>query len=329
MEEQKISFWDTKTIVLTGLCVFWGIIVIVMIFMNKICRGDSADFDKKKELALVLQNQKLYSQSIEEYKKLSDSDISDKERANINYIIANIYLEDIKDYDNALAYYHKSKLFGPDKSLNEEIDRKIVFTLEHLGRSMDAQQELDKITALEDKNKKLDNTAVAAKIGQREITINELNKTIDKLPQYMKEIYIKDKSKKLEFLNQYIQRIFLLNAAVRKGIDKSPEINAKIEDIKKDLIIQQFLEDEITKNITVTDSELKLYYETHKDEFKEKKDEKSKDKGKEKIKTFEEVKSQIENLTRNQKQQEAYQKLFQKLQQAEEVKVYKEVVTGE
>ncbi|MBI5416558.1 hypothetical protein HZA55_01195 [Candidatus Poribacteria bacterium] len=322
MGDAKSCFWDTKTIILSGLCFLWGVVVLVLIFAGGTSKTCNIDLQKQKELAATLQDNKLYAQAIEEYKKIIEcSGINEKEQANLNYIIANIYMDDLKDYDNALTHYYKSKSSGPEKSIDEEINRKIVAALERLGRSMDAQQEMDKITDLEGKEpKKVDNSAVVAKVGQKEITIKELERVIDALPDPVKKMYQKDKTKKMEFLGQYISRELLLNTAKRKNMDKDPAINDRMIEIKKELLIQRLLDEEVEKNIKISESDIKLYYETHKDEFKEK------DKDKEKIKKFDEVKAQIENNVHRQKYEELYKALLVRMQTAEEVKIFNEAI---
>ena len=44
--------------------------------------------------------------------------IDEKEQANVNYIIGDIYFERIRNYRNALAYYEKVKHLYPESSLH-------------------------------------------------------------------------------------------------------------------------------------------------------------------------------------------------------------------
>ncbi|MBI5207594.1 MAG: hypothetical protein HY934_07365 [Candidatus Firestonebacteria bacterium] len=314
MEQNITSFWDTKTKILVALCFLMGAITLsVILYGNIFNKEEGLSLNKQKEFAAILLDQKLYQQAVEEYKKITDKNgLNDKEMANINYIIANIYMENLYNYENALAYYNKSKIFNPDKSIENEINRKIVVALEHMGRSFDAQQELDKITSLNVSDSKMDSSLVIARIGNKEVTLMELNNEINKLPDYIKEEYKKDKSKKQNFLNQYVSKQLLLNAAKRKEIDKNKDINYKASQIREDLIIQRLLEEEIGKINKITDEELKNYYDNNKDKFKDKN----------KTKKFEEVKNEIENTIERKKHEEAYQKLLNRLAQAEEVKIY-------
>lgn len=66
--------------------------------------------------------------------------------------------------------------------------------------------------------------------------------------------------------------------------------------------------EEIPQDIQINEGEIKLYYDAHKEDFKDRE--------------LEEVKSQIEFELKRKKQQEAYNKLVQKMMEAEKVKIY-------
>ena len=108
-------------------------------------RKSHLSFNDLQNYANELKNKKLYTQSIEAYKNfLSVNKFSKKFRANVNYIIAEIYNNDLNDYDNALAYYIKAKYFDPHSSYLSMINQKIIQCLEKSGRTIDAKNELGK-----------------------------------------------------------------------------------------------------------------------------------------------------------------------------------------
>jgi hypothetical protein len=78
--------------------------------------------------------------------------------------------------------------------------------------------------------------------------------------------------------------------------------------VRKQLMINKLLSQEIPQDVPVSENDVKLYYDAHKDEFKGKKPE--------------EVRSQIETELKKMKQQEAYGQLVSKMMEAEKVKIY-------
>jgi thioredoxin-like negative regulator of GroEL len=76
-------------------------------------------------------------------------------------------------------------------------------------------------------------------------------------------------------------------------------------------MIQKLVKEEIEDKINISDSDLKLYYQAHKEDFKEKE--------------FEEVKSQVEQRLMQEKQKEAFDKLVKRMMEAEKVEIFEEV----
>ncbi len=73
-----------------------------------------------------------------------------------------------------------------------------------------------------------------------------------------------------DFLENYlITREILYQEASKKGYDKNKQILAKIDDIKRAMVIDAFLEDMLSKRGDVSDTEIQRYYVEHKELFTE------------------------------------------------------------
>ena len=134
----------------------------------------------------------------------------------------------------------------------------------------------------------------------------------------MQDVY-KNKDKQFEFLRDYVITELLFDSAKRRNYDKDSEIMEKTNQMKKSLIVQKLIEDEIKDKVKVSEDEIKLYYEAHKKEFIEKKDKQ------EKQKTFEEAKEQIKSILVQQREQNAYKDMIEKLLKAEKVTIYEDI----
>jgi tetratricopeptide (TPR) repeat protein len=279
------------------------------------------DGSKIREFANALYNRQLYTQAIEQYNYyLTHYNLDDDESANINYIIGDIYFERIRDYENALAHYLKVKHLYPESPLRDEVNKKIVESLERLERSADAQQALEEAALLDVSQAKPKRPgAVIAKIGKRKITMGDLEHEINQLPPYVKS-QISDKSKKIEFLKQYIATELLYDTAKRKGLDKDKEVLEAAFQAKKNFMVQKLLEEEISQNVNIRDSDVELYYKANKEKYA-KKDEEGKIV---EIKPFEEVKTQVMRDLIRERQKEVYDQLVQRMMRAEAVVIYED-----
>ena len=275
--------------------------------------------EKQKEYANELKDKGLYAQAVAEFKKLQErGELSKKENANISYLIGKIYMENLNDYQNALAEFIKVKLLLPESDLSQQINMGMVECFERLGKNLDAQREMEKYSTLNQKPQRAKGTVVA-KIRDRQIPTEDLDSEIRKLPAYVQDMY-KEDAKKVEFLRQYIATELMYDSAKRKNFENDKDIIDRAFQAKKGLMVQKLLEEEIRSKVNITESDLKNYYEAHKKDFIEK----DKDK-KEKQKTYAEAREDAARACMQEKQMEIYQQLINQLLKAEKVTIYDEV----
>jgi hypothetical protein len=266
------------------------------------------DVSQQQDFAAELVDNKLYSQAVVEYDKLLDyGGLEVKKQANINYIVGNIYLNYLKDYENAAARFVKAKFLNPESELKDKINKNLVICFERMGRSLEAQKQLERSTEFGQASTKKKGEVVVARIGERNITMTDLENEIEKLPPSV-QTQFKDKKGKLEFLQQYLGAELLYDTALRRGFDKDKDVMEGAFQMKKQLMINKLLTEEIPQDIQISEGEIKLYYDAHKEDFKDKE--------------LNEAASQIELELKRGKQQEAYNKLVQKMMEAEKVKIY-------
>lgn len=297
--------------ILIAVLVLVGILLIVSILiyfqMGKMS-GSKLDLSRQQDLASDLLDSKLYLQAIAEYDRLlSSGGLDKKKQANINYIVGNIYLNELNDYQNAAARFVTAKFIDPEGELKEKINQNLVICYEKMGRSLEAQKELDRSTNLNRSGTEKKGGVVVARIGDREITMTELEDEIEKLPPSV-QTQFKDRAGKLKFLQSYIGSELMYDTALRRGLDQDKEVEAGMMQVRKQMMINKLLSQEIPQDVSIGENDVKLYYDAHKDEFKDKKPE--------------EVRSQIETELKKMKQQEAYGKLVSKMMEAEKVKIY-------
>jgi tetratricopeptide (TPR) repeat protein len=128
---------------------------------------NGADMEMHKMLAGELQENHLYYPAIEEYHQILQTPGLDKaRRANINFLIGKVYFDNIKDYEQAAAYFVRARALDPNGSFASEVAQNLVACLEKTGRLLDAKRELGSATAVDTTRRSPDDVPVAKIDGQ-------------------------------------------------------------------------------------------------------------------------------------------------------------------
>lgn len=73
---------------------------------------------------------------------------------------------------------------------------------------------------------------------------------------------------KRALLDGMINREILYNEATKRKIEKDVDLQRKMEEIKKELVINIFIQKEVANNIKIDDKEIQDYFNSHPEEFK-------------------------------------------------------------
>ncbi len=227
--------------------------------------SDEAAVERHKKLAGELKDNKLYEAAIEEYQKLlARDDIDTVTRANINYLIAKIYYENLNDYPNAAAYYLRARAINPNGSFVEEASRKLVASLEKMGHLVDAKRQLaaatDIDTTAHDKN-----DVIVAKVGGVPIWRSEVEEQIQALPPEMQKQFLTKKAK-IQFMHNYVAAELLYRAAIREDYGNDPEVQKKQRQLYKKLLIDKYVVEKVMPQVHIDSADVYNYYVAHKDD---------------------------------------------------------------
>lgn len=108
-----------------------------------------------------------------------------------------------------------------------------------------------------------------AKINNKVITLEEFNAKWDSIPpQYKYQYGLMGEEGKTRLLDTLIKNELLYQEAVKKGLDKKKEVRQKIEDLRRQVIAEELLREEMNK-IEVNDTDAINYYNLHQEEFGE------------------------------------------------------------
>lgn len=105
-----------------------------------------------------------------------------------------------------------------------------------------------------------------AKVGNVEITQADFEREIKNLPDFAQKMF-ESNSGKEKFLDELVKKEILYQEAVKKGFDKDSGYLKKVDDFKKITLVGILLEKEIEAKATVSEKDIKDYYEKHKEDF--------------------------------------------------------------
>lgn len=105
-----------------------------------------------------------------------------------------------------------------------------------------------------------------AKVGSATITQADYDREFNALPEYAQQLF-SDEQGKEKFLSEIINKEMLYQEAIKKGLDKTPDFNKKLEEFRKLTLVTELFEKEIMASAKISDQEVKDYYDKHKEEF--------------------------------------------------------------
>jgi len=108
---------------------------------------------------------------------------------------------------------------------------------------------------------------VLAEVNGATITDTEFYKEQENLPPYLKPMTETPEGRK-EMLDTMVVRELIMQQAQKEGIDKSPAVAAKLEDLKKRVVVEAFLKKKVEESANVSDADLKAFYDKNIDKFK-------------------------------------------------------------
>ncbi|MBI5378577.1 MAG: peptidylprolyl isomerase [Nitrospirae bacterium] len=110
---------------------------------------------------------------------------------------------------------------------------------------------------------------VLAEVNKKQITVEEFNKEIEKIPPFIRPMFTQSDKGKREFLDDLITREVVFQEAGRQGLDKDPEYLKRLEEFQRNALLEVLLKKEVEDKASVTEEEVKQYYAAHKEEYRD------------------------------------------------------------
>lgn len=232
----------------------------------KIEKDISWSGEKQLEYANALLSKGLEAQGAQAFQAYIDSNssLSKEELASIGYKLGELYMK-LGEYEKALANFYKAELLNPNAAYQPRMNELIVEALEAAGLSTQAGYELSSRTSLGKAGE--ESPDVAALIGARRITNAEIDRAIENMPEWIKEGF-KQGENKLAFIRDYVAGEVLYKQAKKAGLDKDARIKEALEEYKKQIVLRQFISQEVEDSLKITPLDVESYYKANKERYK-------------------------------------------------------------
>lgn len=109
---------------------------------------------------------------------------------------------------------------------------------------------------------------IVAKIGDKKITVADFERILGYVDSERQKLLEKNPQLKEAFLKQIVQSMVIADLAKKKGFDKKADVKEQLKLFSDGFLANEYLKKEVASKITVSDDDMKLYYDGHKDEFK-------------------------------------------------------------
>lgn len=109
---------------------------------------------------------------------------------------------------------------------------------------------------------------VVARAGESALTTRQLDEMVP--PEYRGSYRLEERK---ELIERWIVTELIYQEAVRRGIDKEPEIRSKVEEFKRLLLENELLERELAAKIDITRQDIEAFYMENPDLFVREKEE--------------------------------------------------------
>jgi peptidyl-prolyl cis-trans isomerase C len=114
----------------------------------------------------------------------------------------------------------------------------------------------------ESAEKKEQDVVLAVVEGDR-ITESMFRKEAENLPPYIRPI-VETQAGRMQFLESLITRDLLMREALRRGVDRRPDVRGRLEQARRSILLEALLREVAEKAPALSDEALRKYYEENK-----------------------------------------------------------------
>ncbi len=249
---------------------------------------------------------------------LAASTAPEETRAKIAYSLGTTFL-DRGQYEKALRWFYEAEALGAG-TLSEDVGKKIVHSLERLGRFHAAQAALDARVRLGgDPAARSEADPIVAHVAGEDFHRSDVQRALDDLPPELARAFSQP-DQRAEFLKKFVADELLWRKARKLEYDDDPEVRRRQESLFRQLVVSRFVEKEVLEKIEVDEADLRNHFEANKARFQ------TPGRGGEEAPevTFEQARGAVEQDYRRLKTQSAYSRMIDDELATAEVELFPE-----
>ena len=111
-------------------------------------------------------------------------------------------------------------------------------------------------------NSNREQSPIVAQVGTEVLTLDKvLNSYPPEFNITITEAQIRD------YIQRWIDTQVLYQGALQQKVHQFPQVEERLKEIQKEIVVAMFLDMKVNKNIEVSESEIKAYYNEHQEEF--------------------------------------------------------------
>lgn len=314
---QSASAGALRGLLLATLVAVLAVGALVYVRTGGSARAESAE--QRRELATRLKAAGALDEAAVQYERyLEQADLDPAERTTIAYSVGSTFLESGQP-EKALRWFYEAELTDTGE-LSDELGRKVVHSLERLGRFHAAQSALESRVQLENastsKVERPTGDPVVARIGKDEIYRSDIERALDELPPELAQS-VRTAADRQEFARQYVAEELLWRKARKLEYDRRAEVVRRHEDALRKLAVSRLVEDEVVGKVAVDESDLRNFFQANVERY-------SQGGAEEAQPDLDAVRPMVERDYRMSKIQAGYQALIESELSAEAVEIYPE-----
>lgn len=169
--------------------------------------------------------------------------------------LADICMNELNDYDKALAQLLYINRFGADTEIASGTEEKIKYCLTRMGRTYDAERRNMMAEGINPVTSSVGSDTVIQLGNKQVVGIDELRLRLTSMGISSKDI---TKENVNSVLNQMAQELLLSRAANRENLKKDPEVIAMLKKLENNLLMSVYLQKFILKDIKENDNEKRM-----------------------------------------------------------------------
>ncbi len=109
---------------------------------------------------------------------------------------------------------------------------------------------------------------VLAKVNGFTLTLQDFENQIKSMPPQLQIALLQNPQLKEQLLDRWVELTLMAMAGRDAGYQKDPAVKKRIEELTNAVLAREFINRNLEGKVSVSDEEIKKYYEAHKDEFK-------------------------------------------------------------